>query len=353
MSRFFVVLLLLGLPLSAFAVDSGITRRDGFILLWQSLRRPVIATREKPFSDVPKGSKGAEEITYAKSRRILDDEVFRPDDQLQLHEALVWLFRTRNVDDPDAITPVTLSGFLVRYPIAELPKEYLRTGFVTQDRLLDLMRSLDTKLGEEEHEVSLYAEKFQGKGTAFGEKFDMNDFTAAHRTFPANTLVRVTNVENGKSVVVRINDRGPYVKGRDMDLSLAAFTTIADRSKGKFLARFERLGDATLTQLTHMTTCQVDTRMQRRIARDVYFLTGIPHRFALGETLTLRANKPFVVRSIRYPDGVMNNVEDWVLDDETFTFKPSVAGDYTFQIGIREGRNRSMKMSVVSCGANP
>jgi rare lipoprotein A (peptidoglycan hydrolase) len=117
---------------------------------------------------------------------------------------------------------------------------------ITSEELLSLMRALDTKLATEEHEASLYSEKFHGKGTAFGETFDMYALTAAHRTFPYNTLVKVTNTQNGKSVIVRINDRGPYVKGRDMDLSLAAFTTIAERSQGKIRATFERLGDVNL-----------------------------------------------------------------------------------------------------------
>ena len=58
--------------------------------------------------------------------------------------------------------------------------------------------------------------------TASGERFDKNAFTAAHRTLPMGTHVRVTNVKNGKSVVVRINDRGPYSHGRIIDLSKAA-----------------------------------------------------------------------------------------------------------------------------------
>jgi len=70
--------------------------------------------------------------------------------------------------------------------------------------------------------ASYYAHKYHGRTTASGERFDMNDMTAAHKTLPFGTRVRVTNVSNGKSVTVRINDRGPFVKGRVIDLSLAA-----------------------------------------------------------------------------------------------------------------------------------
>jgi rare lipoprotein A len=61
-----------------------------------------------------------------------------------------------------------------------------------------------------------------GKRTANGERFNPHDYTAAHRTLPFGTRVLVTNLKNGKSVIVRINDRGPHVKGRIIDLSLGA-----------------------------------------------------------------------------------------------------------------------------------
>lgn len=70
--------------------------------------------------------------------------------------------------------------------------------------------------------ASYYADDFHGKKTANGEKFDMNTLTAAHPRIRFNTLLKVTNSENGKSVVVRVNDRGPYVGGRILDLSKAA-----------------------------------------------------------------------------------------------------------------------------------
>ncbi len=74
--------------------------------------------------------------------------------------------------------------------------------------------------------ASYYAEEFHGRTTANGETYDMNALTAAHRTLPFNSKVRVTNRENGKSVVVRINDRGPFKGDRIIDLSLAAAKAI-------------------------------------------------------------------------------------------------------------------------------
>ena len=75
---------------------------------------------------------------------------------------------------------------------------------------------------EQVGEASFYGAGFHGKKTATGEKFDQNDKTAAHPTLPLGTKATVTNLENGTSVDVKINDRGPYVKGRDIDLSKGA-----------------------------------------------------------------------------------------------------------------------------------
>ncbi len=74
--------------------------------------------------------------------------------------------------------------------------------------------------------ASFYGKEFHGRKTASGETFDMNSFTAAHRTLPFGTQVRVTHLDSGRSVTVRINDRGPFVKGRIIDLSQAAARAI-------------------------------------------------------------------------------------------------------------------------------
>jgi peptidoglycan lytic transglycosylase len=70
--------------------------------------------------------------------------------------------------------------------------------------------------------ASWYGQRHQGHATASGELYDMNKLTAAHRTMPFGTRLRVTNVENGRSVVVRVNDRGPWVNDRVLDVSQAA-----------------------------------------------------------------------------------------------------------------------------------
>lgn len=89
--------------------------------------------------------------------------------------------------------------------------------------------------------ASWYGPGFHGKKTASGERYDMNALTAAHKTLPFGTKVKITNVKNGKSVVVTINDRGPYVKNRKFDLSKAAFHKIAKRGTGVIKVTYEIL----------------------------------------------------------------------------------------------------------------
>ena len=72
----------------------------------------------------------------------------------------------------------------------------------------------------------------RGTQTASGEIFSDSKITVAHKTLPLGTLVRVTNLQNGRAVVARVNDRGPYVPNRIVDLSPAAFAQIADLSRG-------------------------------------------------------------------------------------------------------------------------
>ncbi len=90
--------------------------------------------------------------------------------------------------------------------------------------------------------ASWYGPDFNGKATSNGEIYDMYAFTAAHKTLPMHTIVRVTNRENMKQVTVRVNDRGPFVKGRIIDLSKAAARAIDMTATGTAAVRLEILG---------------------------------------------------------------------------------------------------------------
>jgi rare lipoprotein A len=96
---------------------------------------------------------------------------------------------------------------------------------------------------EQVGKASWYGRHHQGKLTASGERFDMNELTAAHRSLPLDTKAKVTNLENGRSVEVTVNDRGPYVKGRVIDLSAQAAKELGLKKQGVGRVRIEVMPD--------------------------------------------------------------------------------------------------------------
>jgi rare lipoprotein A len=96
-----------------------------------------------------------------------------------------------------------------------------------------VIRSLGTKT------ASFYGKRFHGRLTANGERFNMNAMTAAHKTLPFGTKVRVTYPRNGRSIVVRINDRGPFIRGRAIDLSRGAAAKLGFISSGHARVRLD------------------------------------------------------------------------------------------------------------------
>ena len=93
-------------------------------------------------------------------------------------------------------------------------------------------RTHNSGANKEFGKASYYADKYQNRQTASGELFNQKKATAAHKTLRFGTWLRVTNVDNGRSVIVRINDRGPFMKGRIIDLSKSAFSAIGNTRLG-------------------------------------------------------------------------------------------------------------------------
>ena len=96
-----------------------------------------------------------------------------------------------------------------------------------------------TAAGAEEGLASWYGEPYHGRATASGTRYDMNEMTAAHRTLPFGTRVRVRNLDNGREATVLINDRGPFVAGRIIDLSYAAAAALGGLGPGVIPVRLE------------------------------------------------------------------------------------------------------------------
>jgi rare lipoprotein A len=149
--------------------------------------------------------------------------------------------RTRIITSVEATSRRKDSGFLWIPCLALVA--YLGVGVAAGQREFSLgsraaalpedQVSEDASLGK----ASWYGPGFHGNPTASGETYDMHELTAAHRTLPLGTRVLVRNQENGRSVVVRINDRGPFVDGREIDLSYAAAQQIGMLQPG--LAKVE------------------------------------------------------------------------------------------------------------------
>jgi rare lipoprotein A (peptidoglycan hydrolase) len=103
------------------------------------------------------------------------------------------------------------------------------------------VRKEDAWKNELEGLASWYGVDFNGRLTASGEVYDMYEMTAAHKTLPLGSVVKVHNLDNGKSITVRVNDRGPYVEGRVIDLSRKAARALGMRDQGTAPVRLEVL----------------------------------------------------------------------------------------------------------------
>ena len=111
--------------------------------------------------------------------------------------------------------------------------------------------------------ASYYGEAFNGRPTANGEIFDMNAYTAAHKTLPFGTLVEVTNLENGRKVIVRINDRGPFIGNREIDVSKAAAIALDMLSGGVVRVRLRRIDPNNMGSFTSTETSEKPVNQEK------------------------------------------------------------------------------------------
>jgi len=134
-------------------------------------------------------------------------------------------------------------------PAANTPKMAVATNSPKQFKKAPLSSSKQKAKQSKPYQVgtaSWYGRQFHGKTTASGEPFNMFNLTAAHRTLPLGTWVKVTNLRNGASVIVRINDRGPVPESRIIDLSYEAATLLELRAYGLQRVRLDIAGPETI-----------------------------------------------------------------------------------------------------------
>ena len=170
--------------------------------------------------------------------------------------------------------------------------------------------------------ASWYGPKFHGKKTANGETFDMFELTAAHKTLQMASLVRVTNLENGRSIVVRVNDRGPFSKGRVIDLSKRSAELLGFINQGTAKVKLQLLADeskqiaeaAKRGQDTRGTEIAMNTHRQQRIDapdfdREIRTAPPRPTQTASLEGSDIQTSVPgHVERGKFYPDPIVKNV---------------------------------------------
>jgi len=152
--------------------------------------------------------------------------------------------------------------------------------------------------------ASWYGKDFHGRPTANGEIYDMYGLTAAHRLLPLGTVVRVTNRENSRTVTVRVNDRGPFVHGRILDLSYGAAQKLGMTVAGTADVSIEILsvpGEAVVSS-GGLFTVQVGAFSSEQNAR--YLANGLSHRYPDVYLVTLRSNQATIyrVRVGRFPE---------------------------------------------------
>lgn len=219
-------------------------------------------TGENPFSDAAEDQWYWNLVTTAHKSGIVrgyPDNTFRPGNEVSLAEALAMTVRALGLEDQ-------LPQLIEKQPAADVPLERWYTPYAAlamdryalfqntkgeinaTDPLLRgqlanmLYRMLDFDPDVAQYgNASYYGGRFNGQTAASGSTFSKTAATAAHRTYPFGTLVRVTNLYNGKTVEVTINDRGPYVPGRIIDLSRFAFEVIEHPGRGVIQAKVEIL----------------------------------------------------------------------------------------------------------------
>lgn len=211
----------------------------------------------QPFSDTPTDAWYTDYLTAAKNKGIIngyEDGSFKPNQNTKLVEALKIYFECLNeITYPEGnqylYADTLADSWYIKYTNYASLRSLLTVNLdnkiypdqeITRGSLAEIIyRNIVADNGYGFGKATFYGSASDGSGTASGETFDMNAFTAAHKTLPFGTFVEVTNLSNNKSVTVKITDRGPYGAGRALDLSSAAFEQLASLGTGVINVRYK------------------------------------------------------------------------------------------------------------------
>lgn len=216
---------------------------------------------KRPFEDTPVSEWYTKYLIAAKEKGIISgysDGTFRPWKNINLAETLkIFLESFEDLDYPaletNLVDDTPITSWFTKYTSYVVPKGIVNiyttntinpNQDMTRGYLAEIIyRMLKSKEGYLFGKATWYGAAVQGNGTASGETFDKNLPTAAHVSLPFGTIVEVTNLANGKTINVKINDRGPYGPGRVLDLSSSAFSQIAALGTGIIYVQYRAKGE--------------------------------------------------------------------------------------------------------------
>ena len=157
--------------------------------------------------------------------------------------------------------------------------------------------------------ASYYGEPFHGRPTSSGEPFDMNAYTAAHRTLPFGTMVEVTNLENGKKVIVRINDRGPFVGNREIDLSRAAAEALGMIGQGIARVSIKRVGQQEVALETNTEWKAVEPKTNRESTYKDFPNAEVSNNDSLKDVYQAQRNMVYMPTTPEQTKGVLWRIQ--------------------------------------------
>lgn len=245
------------LTLSEKILGQGTASEDAELLFLDEAASETVENFD--LTDVPEDSWYFRYVKQAFKNEIIKgygDRTFRPANTVNLAEAVKMLLETNKVTLP-SIDEITENPFkdaymnewyapYIKYAkekyilIADMDLRVQPEKDITRQEMANLIyRFYNLEETQVYGRASYYADYFDGKTTASGQVFRQDEFTAAHLTLPFGSLIKVVNLENEKSVVVRVTDRGPYDKRFVIDLSKTAFETISPLSRGVIQVYYE------------------------------------------------------------------------------------------------------------------
>lgn len=334
-----------------FRPDQKISRAEALKVLLAGSKIPVPETIEiPPFPDVPANEWFAPYVSEAKSKNIIrgkNGEFFDPNTTVNRAEALKMIILTREIpireisENPYANIPVD-EWFAPYFQVAAergifdasktesvLPNKELNRGELVE--MMYRFRLYDQQISDGRVGIASWYSGVMEEGKS--------EYTAAHRTLEKGTKILVTDYATGKSVVVRINDRGPYLPGRILDLSKKAFEAISDPSKGISLIEFEVVSDKTPEGPAERIS--EAPKSEKPISKD--FWEGITLSADVypvvrkGETLFLRGRTTAKTvfaninkKDSSFPSQVSTNVKE----DGTFTLPLFFPEEGSIELGI-------------------